>query len=94
MRASRFQQPINRFGFVLFCLSLFACALSFSVTWRTYYSWDLRWIGHLLLDSGSEWQLSIFKLGFFGALVGATLAWNLLSLVRRLVAWVSNGSRA
>jgi hypothetical protein len=92
MRANHFQRPINRLGFVLFCLSLFACALSFTVTWRTYYSWDLRWLGHLLLDSGYGWQQSLFKLGFIGALVGATLAWNWLKLVRKLIVWVSSGT--
>jgi hypothetical protein len=96
MRASRLEQPINRLGFVIFCLSLLACALAFSVVWRTHYSWDFRWVGHLLLDSGYEWQQSLFKLGFFGALLGAILTWNLLSSVRRLAVWIStgNGSRS
>lgn len=87
------KHPINRLGFVLFCISLAACFIAFAVTYRTSYQWGIMWIGHLLMESGGQWQQSIFKLGFVGALVGATLAWNWLRGLRRIAAWVSQGEK-
>lgn len=88
MNHKRFETPVNRLGFVLFCVSMFLCIVAFSITYRTLYSPDLRWLAHLVLDSSSEWQQTVFKLGLIGGFIGAALAWNYLSVVKRICRWV------
>ncbi|WP_122223132.1 hypothetical protein [Pseudomonas syringae] len=91
MGLKAFEQPVNRIGFVLFCLSLSACTLAFLVTYRTRFDLGIMWFGHLLMDSGNYWQQSVFKAGLLGAIVGAALAWNLMAYFRKLAVWVSKG---
>jgi hypothetical protein len=91
MATTTFERPINRLGFVLLCVSLLACGAAFLVTYRTNHSLSFEWLGHLLLESGYMWQQSLFKIGFFGALLGAALAWNLFHQARKVVTWVTKG---
>lgn len=84
----KFESPVSRLGFVLFCASIILCMVAFFVSYRSYYDVGLNRLAYLLLDSSGVWQQSVFKFGFFGALVGAALAWNLLSALKRLYSWV------
>lgn len=84
-----FEKPINRLGFVIFCVSVACCLLAFFVTYRTYFSISWAWVAHLVLDESREWQQSLFKLGLAGAAVGAALAWNFLEQVKRVYRWVA-----
>lgn len=78
MRLERFKYPINRVGFIIFLISLFASVISFLTTWDTPYHLGARWINHLLFGREYEWQQPAFKFGLLGIIFGAVLAWNLM----------------
>lgn len=93
MNEKKFETAVNRLGFVLFCTSIFLCVIAFSITYRTYYSPDLRWLAHLVLDSSNEWQQTVFKFGLVGGFIGAALAWDYLSIVKRIYRWVMGAEK-
>jgi len=84
----KLETPTNKLGFVLFCLSLAVCIFAFLVTYRTNSNYDAYRLAHLVFDQAYEWQQTSFKLGLVGIVIGATLAWNYLELVRRVYHWV------
>ncbi len=88
MSLEKFESPVNRLGFVVVILSIALCLVAFFVTYQSYYEIGLRRVAYLLLDSSSVWQQSVFKLGFFGSLIGAMLAWNFLGYVKRIYNWI------
>lgn len=88
MSLEKFESPVNRLGFVVVILSLALCLIAFFVTYQSYYEIGLRRLAYLLLDSSSVWQQSVFKFGFVGSLLGATLAWNFLGYVKRIYSWI------
>jgi hypothetical protein len=88
MNLKKLEKPVNRFGFILFCLSLGLCLIAFLITYRTHYSLDAYWLGHLVLDESHDWQQTVFKFGLVGVAIGSTLAWNYLDNLKRLYKWV------
>lgn len=88
MSFETFESPINRLGFVLLVLSMTLCLVAFFVTYQSFYEIGMRRIAYLLLDSSTAWQQSVFKFGFFGAVIGAMLAWNFLGALKRIYKWV------
>ncbi|WP_213939290.1 hypothetical protein [Pseudomonas sp. dw_612] len=88
MMLKKLETPLNKLGFVVFCLSVMLCVFAFLVTYRTSHHYDSYWLAHLVLDRSYDWQQSVFKLGLAGAAFGATLAWNYLALVKRVYHWV------
>ncbi|MGF6108985.1 hypothetical protein [Pseudomonas frederiksbergensis] len=88
MILKKLETPLNKLGFVVFCLSAGLCLVAYLVTYKTYYSYNANWLGHLVLEESREWQQTAFKLGLAGVAIGATLAWNYLELVKRVYHWV------
>ena len=91
MKGKKFESPVKRLGFVIFCLSSALCLVAFLITYKTYYDIGFYWLAHLIFDGSDQWQQTAFKLGLVGAIVGAALAWDYASVVKRLYKWVSNG---
>ena len=87
----KFESPLERLGVVIFCLSSALCLIAFMITYKTNYEIGFYWLAHLIMDSSDQWQQTAFKLGLVGVIVGAALAWNYASIVKRLYKWVSNG---
>jgi hypothetical protein len=88
MNFQSFEKPVNRFGFVVFCVSVALCLIAFLVSYRSYYSLSLERLAYLFLDSSTTWQQTVFKLGVAGAFVGAALTWNYFDKVKRVYQWV------
>lgn len=88
MLNTKFATPLNRLGFVIFCGPMALCLIAFSITYQTYYDVSLRWLAQLLLDASNHWQQTVFRFGLTGAVIGAVLAWDLLSTVKRVYVWI------
>ncbi|VVQ29765.1 hypothetical protein PS943_01494 [Pseudomonas fluorescens] len=88
MNLQKFEKPINRFGFVVFCVSMVLCLIAFFVSYRSYYSLSLERLAYLILDSSTTWQQTLFKLGCAGAFIGAAFTWNYLDKAKRVYQWV------
>lgn len=91
MSLKKFESPVKRFGFVVFCLSSALCLIAFFVTYKTYYEIGFYRLAYLIFDSADIWQQTAFKIGLAGVAVGSAMAWDFLSIAKRLYKWVSNG---
>jgi hypothetical protein len=88
MNLKKLEKPVNRFGFILFCLSLGLCLIAFLTTYKTYHHIGVYRLGYLILDESRDWQQTMFKFGLVGVAIGSTLAWNYLDTLKRLYKWV------
>ena len=91
MSVQKFESPSKRLGFVVFCFSVALCIVAFLVTYRTYYGIGFYRLAYLIFDRSNDWQQTAFRAGLVGASVGAAVAWDLSSIVKRIYKWVKKG---
>ncbi|WP_085701962.1 hypothetical protein [Pseudomonas sp. B15(2017)] len=93
MKAFNFPRPINRIGFVVFCIGLLMLTVSYlstadfrydSVRFASYYK--------LMESNAREWWQHVFRMGIPVAFVGAWVAWFFDPTLGRVARWIRSGN--
>ena len=93
MKVANFATPINRIGFVVFCIGALLLVVSLLATVEFRYDGPhIANIYELLFLRERYWWQSTFRIGLPMAFFGAWFAWFYEPTVGRLIRWIRLGS--
>lgn len=93
MKAVSFARPINRIGFILFCMGVLLIVVSVLATIEERYDGlRIARVYDLLLDRQRFWWQFTFRLSLALIFFGAWIAWLYDPTIGRVVRWVRSGN--
>lgn len=93
MKVVNFAKPINRIGFVIFCVGSLLIVVSLLATVKfSYYGPSIATLYELLIYRVHIWWQFTFRLGLMMAFFGAWIAWLFDPTAGRVIRWIRSGN--